>query len=45
MVATTDRHILRLLRVRVGFLELGDLKPGAFRPLTEKEIRRLKKSA
>lgn len=30
----------RLRRVRIGFLELGELNPGDYRPLTEKEIHR-----
>ncbi len=31
----------RLVRVRVGTLKLGDLAPGAFRELSEKELRSL----
>jgi 23S rRNA pseudouridine2605 synthase len=30
----------RLRRVRIGFLELGELNPGDYRPLSEKEIHR-----
>jgi 23S rRNA pseudouridine2605 synthase len=32
-------HVLRLVRVSVGALELGELKKGAVRPLTEMEKR------
>ncbi|WP_305041792.1 pseudouridine synthase [Geoalkalibacter sp.] len=33
--------VVRLKRLRVGFLELGDLEVGKFRPLTRHEILRL----
>jgi 23S rRNA pseudouridine2605 synthase len=37
--------VLRILRVRIGTLHLGDLKPGAWRDLTAKEVLSLKSSA
>jgi 23S rRNA pseudouridine2605 synthase len=33
----------KLKRVKIGFLELGDLKPGAFRTLTNAEVARFRK--
>lgn len=36
-------YVKRLVRIREGSLALGDLKPGAWRYLTEAEIRALKK--
>jgi 16S rRNA U516 pseudouridylate synthase RsuA-like enzyme len=33
----------KLRRVRIGFLELGSLKPGQFRYLTAQEVERFKK--
>ncbi len=35
-------QVARLIRVRVDFLQLGDLPAGQFRALTEAEVRRLK---
>ena len=35
----------KLKRVQIGFLELGALPPGKFRPLTDKEIRRFRRLA
>ena len=37
--------VLRLQRVRLGPLRLGELAPGAARPLTEVELRQLKAAA
>ncbi|SHF04037.1 pseudouridine synthase [Desulforamulus putei] len=34
-------RVLRLRRVRIGPLELGNLKPGEFRPLTRQELKEL----
>jgi 16S rRNA U516 pseudouridylate synthase RsuA-like enzyme len=34
----------KLKRVRIGPLELGPLKPGAFRYLTDDEIEKLKRA-
>jgi len=33
----------KLKRVKIGFLELGDLKPGAYRTLTRSEVGRFHK--
>ena len=33
----------KLKRVKIGFLELGALKPGAYRTLTNKEVERFRK--
>jgi 23S rRNA pseudouridine2605 synthase len=37
------RLVEKLKRVKVGFLELGDLKPGAYRTLTNVEVARFRK--
>jgi pseudouridine synthase len=37
-------QVLRLKRISIGELKLGDLKPGKYRHLTRQEIARLKKS-
>ena len=34
----------KLKRIRIGPLELGPLKPGQFRHLTDEEVRKLKKA-
>ena len=34
--------VVKIIRVRIGTLELGALKPGRSRPLTKKEIDSLK---
>ena len=34
-------EVLKLKRERYGFLELGNLKSGEYRPLTIKEVHRL----
>jgi 23S rRNA pseudouridine2605 synthase len=39
------RLVEKLKRVRIGFLELGPLKPGAFRYLTAEEVERFRKLA
>ena len=41
LLAALGVEVLRLLRVRVGSLELGDLPKGAFRHLTREEVERL----
>lgn len=33
----------KLKRVKIGFLDLGDLKPGAYRTLTKREVERFQK--
>ena len=37
------RLVEKLKRVQIGFLDLGALKPGAYRTLTNKEVERFKK--
>ncbi len=37
-----DHHVLKLKRVRIGNIKLGDLEPGQYRYLTESEIRPFK---
>lgn len=37
------RLVEKLKRVRIGFLELGSLEPGAWRPLTPAEVARFRK--
>jgi 23S rRNA pseudouridine2605 synthase len=37
------RLVEKLKRTRIGFLELGDLKPGAYRTLTNAEVVRFRK--
>ena len=39
MLAACGHEVLRLMRVAIGALELGDLPKGAWRRLTESEIR------
>ena len=41
MCALADMEVRRLLRIREGKLSLGDLAPGAWRRLSEAEIRSL----
>lgn len=42
MFQTCGRMVEKLKRVRIGFMELGDLKPTAWRPLTLAELRRFR---
>jgi pseudouridine synthase len=44
MVEGIYREVLKLIRVQIGSLTLGDLKKGDWRPLTVKELAALKKS-
>ncbi len=37
------RLVEKLKRVKIAFLELGDLKPGAYRTLTNTEVARFRK--
>src|SRR5438309_7162898 len=37
------RLVEKLKRIKIGFLELGDLKPGAYRTLTRVEVARFRK--
>jgi len=41
MAESSGLRVKRLIRVRIGNLELGDLLPGNWRELTEKEIKEL----
>jgi 23S rRNA pseudouridine2605 synthase len=41
MCAAVGHPVQRLIRVRIGTLQLGDLSPGASRPLTRRELSRL----
>ena len=41
MTAAVGHPTLRLVRVSVGPLELGDLMPGAWRDLTDEQLRAL----
>jgi 23S rRNA pseudouridine2605 synthase len=41
MLAAVGHPVLRLVRVRVGALKLGDLQPGQWRFLTAEEVARL----
>lgn len=42
MCEALNLPVVRLKRIRLGFLELGKLSPGAFRRLTQEEVSRLK---
>ncbi len=42
MVQVVGHQVLRLIRVRMGPLQLGDLKPGAYRRLTPAELRAIR---
>ncbi len=39
-----DRMVEKLRRIKVGFLDLGPLKPGGFRHLSPEEVERFRKS-
>jgi len=41
MCATLDLNVKRLVRIQIGFITLGSLKPGEYRRLTRQEIQRL----
>jgi 16S rRNA U516 pseudouridylate synthase RsuA-like enzyme len=41
MCLAVGHPVQRLIRVRIGTLQLGDLPPGAHRPLTQGELSRL----
>ena len=43
MFKTFGRLVEKLRRVKVGFLELGSLKPGEIRHLTPKEVQRFRR--
>lgn len=42
MCAAVGHPVLKLRRVQFGFLTLGSLKPGQYRPLTREEVTKLK---
>lgn len=42
MCAAVGHPVARLIRVRIGPIQLGDLPPGAYRPLTDEELGRLR---
>lgn len=44
MCESLDLRILRLKRIRMGGLTLGDLAPGAYRELTDREVRALRQA-
>ncbi len=41
MCRAVELRVERLVRIRIASLELGDLEPGAYRPLTRGEVGRL----
>ncbi len=43
MVEAVGCSVRRLIRVRIGPLHLGDLKPGAYRPLSAGELRAVRR--
>ncbi|MGH9639306.1 MAG: pseudouridine synthase [Bryobacteraceae bacterium] len=43
MFKHSGRLVEKLKRVKIGFLELGNLKPGAYRTLTNAEVARFRK--
>lgn len=43
MCEAVGLSVVRLKRTRYGFLEIGEMKPGEYRLLTEAEVERLKK--
>ena len=45
LLAAVDHKVLRLKRIAIGTLKLGDLPTGAYRELTKKEVSQLKKIA
>jgi 23S rRNA pseudouridine2605 synthase len=42
MCTEVGHPVRRLIRVRIGPIELGDLAVGAYRPLTEREVKQLR---
>jgi 23S rRNA pseudouridine2605 synthase len=44
MAATLHLHVLQLKRVKIGPVELGDLREGKYRTLTKEEVATLKKA-
>jgi 23S rRNA pseudouridine2605 synthase len=44
MLASVGHKVMRLVRIAVGPVRLGDLPPGAYRPLTGAEVAALRKA-
>ncbi len=42
--AALHLHVVRLIRIRIGALDLGDMKPGEWRYLSEDEVAQLKRN-
>lgn len=45
MLAKLDHKVLRLKRIQIGPIEIGNLKPGKSRPLAAMELKSLKRQA
>jgi 23S rRNA pseudouridine2605 synthase len=45
MLEATEHPVLALVRLRFGPISLGDMRPGAIRDLTERELRALRRVA
>ena len=45
MLAAVGHRVQRLRRIRYGGVELGSLRPGALRPLTTREVERLRRAS
>jgi 23S rRNA pseudouridine2605 synthase len=43
MLDRVGHPVIRLMRVRINGLEMGELSSGAFRPLTQEELRKIGK--
>lgn len=43
MLEALGHQVIRLMRIRVDGIEMGDVRPGAFRQMTQPELERLKK--
>ncbi|MBI5193763.1 MAG: rRNA pseudouridine synthase [Nitrospirae bacterium] len=43
MMEKVGHQVIKLIRVRYGFIELGNLPPGTFRYMTAEEVKSLKK--
>lgn len=42
MVETLGAKVLKLVRTKIGKIEIGDLQIGKYRALTDREVRDLK---
>ena len=45
VLARVGHKVLRLIRIAIGPVRLGEMPPGAYRPLTRDEVRALRKAA